>query len=307
MSSVSWRAAYPIYTHLVKPISVALGALRVSVFLTVTAALVASFAVPGRAAASDAVAPAPAAPPPAAAPAAPASAPPLTLAAQLARIDDLHRRRDDHAAWNEEQQLVQATLARAPADYGTLWRAARFYFWLSDDPGVTSDQRSRWGQQGWDLAERAIVAKPGDVAGHYWAAVCMGNYALGLGVVKALAKGMEGKFKERLKRAGELDPQYQHGSVGVAWGRFYDKLPWPKRDRKKAQEHLRAVLQLHPDNLRAKVFLALSLAEDDHPGDAKKLLEEVAAAPLGRYDAPEERRAKALGTGAMPEVLAKLK
>ena len=136
----------------------------------------------------------------------------MSLPAQLARIDDLHRRRDDQAAWAEEQQLVQATLARAPNDYGTLWRAARLYFWLSDDPSVTSDQRSKWGQQGWDLAERAIAVNPNDVAGHYWAAVNMGNYALGLGVMKALARGMEGKFKERLKRAGELGPQYEHGS-----------------------------------------------------------------------------------------------
>jgi hypothetical protein len=284
----------------VKPISVALGVLLVSVFLTT------SVAAPRAAAAADAVAPPPVTPPPTLPVPAAAPAPPA-LAAQLARIDELHRRRDDRVAWNEEQRLVQATLARAPTDYGTLWRAARFYFWLSDDPGVTSDQRSRWGQQGWDLAERAIVSRPNDVAGHYWAAVCMGNYALGLGVVKALAKGMEGKFKERLKRAGELDPQYEHGSIGVAWGRFYDKLPWPKRDRKKAQEHLRGVLLAHPDNLRAKVFLAQSLADDDHPADAKKLLEEVAAAPMGRYDAPEERRAKALATGAMPDVLAKLK
>jgi Tetratricopeptide repeat len=241
------------------------------------------------------------------APAAPEAAVGPALPAQLARIDELHRRRDDKAAWHEEQQLVQATLARAPNDYGTLWRAARLYFWLSDDPGVTSDQRSRWGQQGWDLAEHAVVIKPNDVAGHYWAAVCMGNYALGLGVVKALAKGMEGKFKERLKRAGELDPQYERGSIGLAWGRFYDKLPWPKRDRKKAQAYLRGVLQAHPDNLRARYFLAVSLMDDDHPADAKTLLDEVAAAPLGRYDAPEERRAKALAAGSMPDLLARLK
>jgi len=246
------------------------------------------------------------------APVTPATAPPAissasTLAVRLARIDELYRRRDERAAWNEEQQLVQVSLALAPNDYGVLWRAARFYFWLSDDPGVTSDQRSQWGQQGWDLAERAVIVNPNDVAGHYWAAVCMGNYALGLGVVKALAKGMEGKFKERLKRAGELGPQYQHGSVDVAWGRFYDKLPWPKRDRKKAQEHLRRALQGHPDNLRAKVFLAVSLMDDDHPADAKKLLDEVAAAQPGKYDAPEERRAKALGAGLMPELLVKLR
>jgi tetratricopeptide (TPR) repeat protein len=254
---------------------------------------------------------APAASPPSSAPAAAPSAPPpaatTSLPAQLARIDELHRRRDDPKAWAEEQQLVQATLARAPNDYGTLWRAARLYFWLSDDPTVGSDQRSKWGQQGWDLAEHAIAVNPNDVAGHYWAAVTMGNYALGLGLMKALAKGMEGKFKERLKRAGELDPQYQHGAVDLAWGRFYDKLPWPKRDRKKAQQYLRGALQAHPDNLRARVFLAQSLMEDDQLPEAKRLLDEVAAAQPGKYDAPEERRAKLLGQRAMPELLAKLK
>ena len=233
-----------------------------------------------------------------------AAVPPL--AQQLAKIDELHRRRDEHVPWSQEQELVQATLARAPNDYGVLWRAARLYFWLSDDPTATSDQRSRWGQQGWDLAEHAITVNPNDVAGHYWAAVCMGNYALGLGVVKALAKGMEGKFKERLKRAGELNPQYEHGSIDVAWGRFYDKLPWPKRDRGKAQEHLRHVLEAHPEHLRARVFLAASLMEDDHPADAKRLLDEVAAAQPGKYDAPEERRAKLLGARIMPALLAKL-
>jgi tetratricopeptide (TPR) repeat protein len=257
---------------------------------------------------------APATPPPSSAPAAAPPAPPpaapaatMPLPAQLARIDELHRRRDDHAAWSEEQQLVQATLARAPNDFGTLWRAARIYFWLSDDPNVSSDQRSKWGQQGWDLAERAISVNPNDVAGHYWAAVCMGNYALGLGLVTALRQGMEGKFKERLKRAGELGPQYEHGAIDLAWGRFYDKLPWPKRDRKKAQQYLRGALQAHPDNLRARVFLAQSLMEDDQLPEAKRLLDEVAAAQPGKYDAPEERRAKLLGQRAMPELLAKLK
>ena len=254
---------------------------------------------------------APAAPPPSGAPAAAPTAAPgaaaMSLPAQLARIDELHRRRDDHAAWTEEQQLVQAAVGRAPNDYGALWRAARLYFWLSDDPNVSSDQRSKWGQQGWDLAEHAIAVNPNDVAGHYWAAVTMGNYALGLGVVKALTRGMEGKFKERLKRAGELGPQYEHGAIDLAWGRFYDKLPWPKRDRKKAQQYLRGALQTHPKNLRARVFLAQSLMDDDQLPEAKKLLEEVAAAQPGQYDPPEERRAKMLGARVMPDLLAKLK
>jgi tetratricopeptide (TPR) repeat protein len=290
-----------MYTSPVKPIALALVSLLVVVALSRSSAAVEAGAATTPPAASAPAAAAPSAPPPAA----PAAT--MSLPAQLARIDDLHRRRDDHVAWAEEQQLVQATLARAPNDYGTLWRAARLYFWLSDDPNVNNDQRSKWGQQGWDLAERAIAVNPNDVAGHYWAAVTMGNYALGLGLMKALAKGMEGKFKERLKRAGELGPQYEHGAIDLAWGRFYDKLPWPKRDRKKAQQYLRGALQAHPDNLRARVFLAQSLMEDDQAPEAKKLLDEVAAAQPGKYDAPEERRAKLLGQRTMPQLLAKLK
>jgi hypothetical protein len=145
------------------------------------------------------------------APGAPAGAPNATTAAipaLLARVDDLYKRRDDKSAWHEQQRVVQALIARAPNDYAVLWRAARFYFWASDDPGVSKEQRSRWGKDGWDIAERAITLNPNDVAGYYWAALCMGNYALGLGVVKALSQGMEGKFRDRLTHAQALNAGY---------------------------------------------------------------------------------------------------
>jgi len=231
----------------------------------------------------------------------------LPLPALIARIDDLHRRRDDHLAFSDEQRLVQVALARAPNDYGVLWRSARFYFWASDDPGLAKEQRSRWGKDGWDIAEHAIAKNPNDVAGYYWAAVCMGNYALGLGVVKALSLGMEGKFRERLGRAAALNDGYEWGGVETAWGRFFDKLPWPKRDRKQGEEHLRRALTINPAALRARVYLAISYMDSERAPEAKRLLDEVAAAPVGRYDAPEERRAKALGAGLQADVYAKLK
>jgi tetratricopeptide (TPR) repeat protein len=236
-----------------------------------------------------------------------AAAATLPLPALVSRLDELHRRRDDKVAFAEAQRLVQAGLQRAPEDYGVLWRAARFYFWASDDPGVSRDQRSRWGKDGWDLAEHAIAVNPNDVAGYYYAAVCMGNYALGLGVVKALAIGLEGKFRDRLGKAAALNDWFENGGVETAWGRFFDKLPWPKRDRKQAEDHLRRALQINPAALRARVYLASVYLESDRAPEAKQLLDEVAAAPVGRYDAPEERRAKAMAVGLQPVLAAKLK
>jgi hypothetical protein len=231
----------------------------------------------------------------------------LPLPALLARIDDLHRRRDDRTAFSEEQRLVAAGLSRGQNDYGLFWRAARFYFWASDDPGLSREQRSRWGKDGWDLAEHAIALNPSDVAGYYWAAVCMGNYVLGLGVVKALSLGMEGKFRDRLGRATALDDGYEWGGVETAWGRFFDKLPWPKRDRRLGEDHFRRALAINPAALRARVYLASSYLDGDRVAEAKRLLDEVQAAQVGRYDAPEERRAKALAAGLFPEVYARLR
>jgi hypothetical protein len=222
----------------------------------------------------------------------------------LERVDALHAKRDEPAAFATERRLVEGALGRSPNDYEVLWRAARLYFWLSDDPGTGAEPRSQLGKTGWDLAERAISASPGQAAGYYWAAVNIGSYALGIGVLKALTQGIEGKFKSRLERAQQLAPGYQNGGIDVAWGRFYERLPWPKRDRKKAENHLRRVItQVNPSSLRARVYLADTLAHDDRAAEAKKLLDEVAAAPVGRYDAPEERRAKALGVVLLPKVL----
>jgi hypothetical protein len=214
------------------------------------------------------------------------------LAELLSRLDDLHARRDEPGVEREARRLADAAVARAPSDYGVLWRAARVLFTDSDEPARSADERSRLGKQAYDLAERAIAANPSDVAGHYWAALSIGNYAEGMGVLRALANGIEGKFKRPLERATALDVRYDHGSIPVVWAAYYLELPWPKRDRAKASRELERALTINPANLRARFYQARIAADEDHLAEAKALLSQIAAAPVGRYDPPEERRVK---------------
>jgi hypothetical protein len=204
----------------------------------------------------------------------------------------LHPRRDDPQAQREARRLAETALTTSPNDYGTLWRAARVLFTDSDDPARPADERSRLGKQAYDLAERAIAANPNDVAGHYWAALSIGSYAEGMGVVRALANGIEGKFKRPLERATALDIRYDHGNIPIVWAAYYLELPWPKRDRARAARELERALQLNPANLRARLYQARLAIDEDHPAAAKALLAEIAAAPADRYDPPDERRAK---------------
>jgi hypothetical protein len=211
----------------------------------------------------------------------------------LARLDGLHARRDDRAAVAEAQRLAGAALAESPGDYGVLWRAARATFDESEETDRSTDERSRLGKQAYDLAERAIAANPNDVAGQYWAALSIGRYAEGIGVLRALASGIEDKFKRPLERATALDSRYDHGNIPVVWAAYYLELPWPKRDRAKAARELQRALAINPANLRARLYQARIAADEGRPAEAKALLGGIAAAPVGRYDAPEERRVKA--------------
>ena len=235
--------------------------------------------------------------------AASADAQPRSGAAQAAaRADELWKRRDEGTALAQQKAVLEQALARSPNDYGLLWRLGRWYAWRSDDPSLSKTERVNLGKTGWDLAERAVALNPDHVAAQFWAMSAMGAYAIGLGIIRALTQGIEGKFRQRLSRAERFDPKYAHGSIPVAWGGYYAKLPWPKYDEDKAIAYFRKALTINPNNLRGRVYWAELHLREDRPTEAKRLLEEVLRATPNRYDPPEERRAQMLAAQAMNRV-----
>lgn len=228
-------------------------------------------------------------------PAAPqASASSADVQAILARVDATWKDRDAPGRLDQILKDLQEAEKLAPNDYGVLWRMAQYYFWVSDDPALSDDDKSKIGTKAWEYGDRATVANPNGVEGWFFATVGMGNYSLGIGVLKALTQGIEGKFKERLSKAERINPNFYGGGIWNTWGRFYFKLPWPKYDAKKSEQMLRRAIRVNPDNVRGRLFLAELYEKEGHPKEARKLLEEALAHEPGRYDAPEERRAQKL-------------
>lgn len=212
------------------------------------------------------------------------------VAALVARSDAAYVRRDEPGALDEVRRPLEEAERLAPDDYGVLWRLARLEFWLADDPAVKDEEKSRLGKRAWEYGERAIAAGPDRVEGYQYAAAGMGNYGLGIGVLKALRLGIEKKVKDRLSRAERIDPAFEHGAIQTAWGRLWFKLPWPKYDAGKSERALLAALRQNSDNVRARVYLADLYRKEGHAREADEQLRRALAAPPGRYDAPEERR-----------------
>ncbi len=208
----------------------------------------------------------------------------------LAEVDAAWPRRDQPGVIDEMKAKLEGAEKQAPNDYGVLWRQARLYFWIADDPNIEKKEKSRLGKISWDYGDRASQADPKSVEGWNYAAAGMGNYALGIGVFTALRQGIEGKFKDRLGRATQIDPKFESGAIYTAWGRFWYELPWPKYDATKSRHALEEALKLNPDNVRAHVYLADLHTKEDRIDQARAELQKAVAAQPGRYDPPEERR-----------------
>src|SRR5712692_7643215 len=214
----------------------------------------------------------------------------------MATWDDLWKRRDDPAALKQLEDILQEHLAEDSNGFETTRRQASLVAWEADGEPDGSDDKASKGKTAWEAGDKAIQANPGDVRGHYFSGVGVGLYSEGVGILTALSQGLEGKFRERMLAALRIDKDYLDGAPQVVWGRYFFKLPWPKRDPEESIKVLRAVVRSHPDNWRAKLYLADSLLLNGLEGqadEAHKLVQQILDAPRGK-DLPEEKRIKDL-------------
>jgi hypothetical protein len=215
----------------------------------------------------------------------------LAQADWAAKFDELWKTRDQPGIEKQLHQVVDAELAKNPKSFDANWRLASLYNWEAN--GTEGDAKADLGKKAWAAGDVARQAKPDDVRGHYQAGVGVGLYSEGIGILTALSQGIEGKFRDRLQAALKLDKDYEDGAPQVVWGRYFFKLPWPKRDVDKSVEVLEAALAAHPNNLRGKIYLADDYDDQGKHDEAKRLVQDVLDARVG-HDAPEDNRIKGM-------------
>jgi hypothetical protein len=217
------------------------------------------------------------------------AASPAGAAGWQANFDALWKERDQEGVLARLHQILEAPLALDKRSFEANWRLASLYNWEANQ--TEGDKKAGLGHKGWDAADIAIAVRPNDVRSQYFSATGLGLYAEGVGILTALQQGLEGKFRDRIGAALKLDKEFLDGAPQVVWGRFFFKLPWPKRDDNESIRILTPLLESHPKNLRAKLYLADSLTDEGSVDDARKLVQQILEAPLGE-DPPETRLLK---------------
>ena len=216
---------------------------------------------------------------------------PEAAAGWIADFDKLWPDRTDPKAMKKLYDIVEPVQKKNDTDFEANWRLSALLNWDANNYPDGGDLKAGLGKRAWTVGDKAIQGKPDDVRGQYNAAIGIGLYSEGVGILTALSQGLEGKFKSRAQAALRIDKDYLDGGPQVLWGRFFRKLPWPKKDLDESIKVLTAVAKEHPENLRAKYYLADSLLDDGKKAEAKKLGDEVMAAPPGK-DLAEDRKVR---------------
>ena len=226
------------------------------------------------------------------------------LDALLARADAAWAIRDEPGKVDELAAALDAAARQAPNSYAVLWRQARHLGWLAEEPKLADAEKSRIGKRAWELGDKASALEPTRVEGFFYAMSGVGNYSLGIGVISALAKGIEGKFKERLSRAEAIEPGFEGGAIQMSWGRLYYELPWPKHDARLSEKYLRDAVARNAGNVRANVYLGDLLLDEGRKDEARAAYQRAATIAVvpGKGDPPEQRRWQVVAREALEKL-----
>jgi tetratricopeptide (TPR) repeat protein len=230
----------------------------------------------------------------------PAANAPDDLKAVVAQADALYNAREQAGNTEAVLKLLREAGSKYPSSYDVQWRLSRICFWVAETT-KPNPQHEAIATEGQAAGDRAVAANASGAEGMYFRSLNLGEISHAVGIVSALMRGLEGKFRDPLLAVEKTHPAIDHGGLYNALGRYKYELPWPKRDLDASVDYLHKAIDVFPPDLRARVFLAETLAARDHSGDAdegKRLLKEVLDAPLVHYDTAEELRAKDLARAA---------
>ncbi|WP_373045125.1 tetratricopeptide repeat protein [Vulgatibacter sp.] len=268
--------------------------------LLATLVVVHALLAPVAAVAAEPAAEAPPAQPAAPTPPAPEEDVEARLAALWKEADALYAARHQAGNLDRSDDALATAEKLAAGRYETLWRKSRSLFWRGEIASE-DDDRERFAKQGWDVAEEALQAKPGGAEGHYYAAINAGTYGQAIGILKALTQGVEGPFVDHLRVAMKKAPNLDDGGPATAMGRYHYELPWPKYDGEESERILRQVVEKHPRNLRAKLYLAETLLKEGNPQESLALLEAIEATK-GSGDPAETQLVRKRAKRLVPKV-----
>jgi tetratricopeptide (TPR) repeat protein len=169
-----------------------------------------------------------------------------------------------------------------PNSYEANWkctRAHREYANLNLEQELEGwkDICKKYGKDGMRYGEKAKELEPDKIEGHYYYGLCVASYSDGVSILKALKEGLKGSTQKAFYKAYEIDKMFDIGGPMLAIARFWHQLPFPFKNKRRAQKYFEEHHEYFPDDPQGLVYFAELLIDRRKKKEAKPLLEKAIA------------------------------
>jgi len=211
----------------------------------------------------------------------------------LVEADALFNKRDVDSMLASIPFYVKAVEAN-PDSYEANWKCARAYreyadYNLEHELEGWKDICKEYGKKGMGYAEKAKELEPEKIEGHYYFGLSAGTYSDGVSILKALTEGLKGSTQDAFYKAYDIDKMYDIGGPMLAIGRFWHQLPFPLKNKTRAEKYLEEHHKYFPDDPEGLVYYAELLIDSRKKKEAIPLLEKAIAGDEPYYSKWAER------------------
>ena len=162
------------------------------------------------------------------------------------------------------------------------WKLLRSLYFKGYYATKDSELKKEIYDRGKNIGEATLEEFPDSPGINLFLSIVWGVWSEEYGIISAARKGVAGKIRKLCETSIDVDPKFNDGGAYRVLGRVHFKSPkiplvlgWPSK--KKAINFLEKSLELSPDNLATKQFLAEALYSQDQKDTAIKLMKEILA------------------------------
>jgi len=199
----------------------------------------------------------------------------------IAQADALFDKGDVDSILESIPLYIKAVEAN-PNSYEANWKCARAHreyanLNLEQELEGWKDVCKKYGKDGMRYGEKAKELEPEKIEGHYYYGLCVASYSDGVSILKALKEGLKGSTQKAFYKAYEIDKMFEDGGPILAIARFWHQLPFPLRNKRRAQKYFEEHHKYFPDDPQGLVYFAELLIDRRKKDEARPLLEKAVA------------------------------
>ncbi len=208
----------------------------------------------------------------------------------VAKADELWAQREQIGMAAQAVETYQKAIALDEGCVDAYWKISRTFFWTGSHE-KDEEKRSAIFREGIENAKKAVALDENSVGAHFWLGVMYGLFGEAKGIGQSL--DLIEPIKKEMGWVLKTDETFNFAGAHRVLGRLYYKLPGIKGgDNKISIDHLRRAVELSPDLLDNRLFLAEVYADEGMKEEAKKELRVLLDSKDNAVWGPESRESK---------------